>query len=43
MTTDDQNYLYVNTPAFLGGDIKIYSPNADRKPFLEKLRIWGSP
>ncbi len=35
VATDDQNYLYVNTPALLGGDIKIYSPNVDRKPFLE--------
>jgi DNA-binding beta-propeller fold protein YncE len=35
VVTDDQNYLYVNTKAFLGGDIKIYKPNADRKPYLE--------
>ena len=42
VATDDQNYLYVNTPAFLGGDIKIYSPNVDRKPFLE-IKDLGLP
>ena len=42
VATDDQNYLYVNTPAFLGGDIKIYSPNVDRKPFLE-IKDLGTP
>jgi hypothetical protein len=42
VATDDQNYLYVNTPAFLGGDIKIYSPNVDRKPFLE-IKDLGAP
>lgn len=32
---DDENNLYVNTKAFVGGDVKIYRPNKETKPYLE--------
>ncbi len=35
VAVDDQNYLYVNTKSFIGGDVKIYRPNAETKPAIE--------
>ncbi len=32
---DDRNDLYVNSPDALGGRIRIYKPNTDRKPYRE--------
>jgi hypothetical protein len=32
---DDENDLYVNTKAFIGGDIKIFRNNKETKPYLE--------
>jgi sugar lactone lactonase YvrE len=42
VAVDDQNELYVNTKAFIGGDVKIYRPNQDKKPYLE-IRDHHSP
>ncbi len=33
--TDDENNLYVATKAFIGGDIKIYRPNRETRPYIE--------
>lgn len=35
VATDDQNNLYVTTKSFVGGDIKIFRPNTDKKPYIE--------
>lgn len=35
VAVDDQNYLYVNTKSLIGGDVKIYRPNAETKPAIE--------
>lgn len=35
VAVDDENYLYVNTKSFVGGDVKIYRPNAETKPAIE--------
>ncbi len=32
---DDQNNLYVATKAFIGGDIKIFRPNRETRPYIE--------
>jgi hypothetical protein len=34
VATDDENFLYVNTKAFVGGDVKLFRPG-DTKPWLE--------
>jgi DNA-binding beta-propeller fold protein YncE len=34
VATDGENFLYVNTKALVGGDVKLYRP-ADTKPWLE--------
>lgn len=34
IATDDENVLYVNTKAFVGGDVKLYRPG-DTKPWRE--------
>lgn len=34
VATDDENVLYVNTKAFVGGDVKLYRPE-DTKPWRE--------
>ncbi len=33
--TDDQSNLYVATKAFIGGDIKIFRPNRETRPYIE--------
>ena len=35
VATDDHNVLYVNTKAFIGGDIKLFRPEDRDKPYLE--------
>ncbi|MGA8533907.1 MAG: WD40 repeat domain-containing protein [Candidatus Tumulicola sp.] len=35
VATDDQNNLYVNTKAFIGGDVRIFRPDTETKPYIE--------
>ena len=35
VATDNENYLYVNTKAAVGGDIDIFRDNRETKPYLE--------
>lgn len=35
VAVDDANYLYVNTKSIVGGDVKIYRPDAETKPTIE--------
>ncbi len=42
VATDDHDNLYVNTKAFIGGDIEIFRNNAETKPYI-RIKDHHSP